>query len=305
MGLRYYKNGPQRTLTLPLANSTDTSITVSSASGFPSQFPYTLILEPDQATEEVVDVTAAVGNVLTITRGVDSTTAVAHPAGSVVYHGISARDIREANEHVNATANVHGASGNLVDTASVQTITGRKVFDDLETTGGGDVVTLGLSQTITGAKTFTVTPTTTTNGDVATLGGAQTFTGAKTFGALTTTGAVSHSGAETHNGTETHNGAATFTSNVTVGGTFSAHDALKTSAYTLNTDANGFATVAHGAGFTPSVAWAITTNPSASFAVFWGVDTIGATTLRLRFMNVSGGPLVSSAVAGILVCVRP
>lgn len=218
MALRYYRNGPARALAFPLANGTDTSITVDSASGFPTQFPYTIIIEPDTSTEEVCDVTAAVGNVLTITRGVDSTTATAHGAGSVVYHGISARDPREANEHVNATTNVHGRTGSLVDTDSVQSIPGRKIFDDLETTGGGDVVAVGGSQTITGAKTFTIVPTTTGSGDVATLGGSQTFTGTKTFTNMTVNGTETHNGGEVHNGNATHAGTNTFSGDTSVDG---------------------------------------------------------------------------------------
>jgi hypothetical protein len=218
MALRYYRNGPARALAFPLANGTDTAITVDSASGFPSQFPYTIIIEPDTATEEVCDVTAAVGNVLTITRGVDSTTATSHGAGSTVYHGVSARDMREANEHVNATVNVHGRTGSLVDTDSVQSIPGRKIFDDLETTGGGDVVTVGASQTITGAKAFSVLPTVTGNGDVATTGGTQTFTGSKTFANTITNGTETHNGGEVHNGNETHAGTVTFSGDTSVDG---------------------------------------------------------------------------------------
>lgn len=188
MALRYYRNGPARALAVPLANGTDTSITLDSVAGFPTQFPYTLILDPDESTEEVVDATAAVGNIVTITRGVDSTTAVAHGAGAVVYHGVSARDAREANEHVNATTNVHGTTGSLVDTDSVQTIAGRKVFTDVETVGGGDVVAVGGVQTVTGAKTFS---------------GATTFSGAET-----------HTNSEVHSGAESHSGAVNFTGTV-------------------------------------------------------------------------------------------
>lgn len=194
MALRYYRNGPARALAFPLANGTDTSITVDSASGFPIQFPYTIILDPDQSTEEVCDVTAAVGNVLTITRGVDSTTAVAHGAGAVVYHGVSARDPREANEHVNATTNIHGRTGSLVDTDSVQSIPGRKIFDDLETTGGGDVVAVGGVQTVTGNKTFS---------------GTSAFTGTESH-----TNAETHSGTEIHSGAEAHAGVATYSGTV-------------------------------------------------------------------------------------------
>lgn len=181
MALRYYRNGPARALSFPIALASDTSMTVDSASGFPTQYPYTLIIEPDTALEEVVDVTAAVGNVLTITRGVDSTTASAHAAGSVVYHGISARDPREANAHVNATTGIHGTTGSLVDTDSAQTIVGAKNFTGGLTTPAGDVVTVGGAQTITALKTFNVIPTTSASGNVATLGGTETFSGPKTF----------------------------------------------------------------------------------------------------------------------------
>lgn len=159
MAIRYYKNGPARALAFPIALASDTSMTLDSVAGFPTQFPYTLIIEPDTALEEVVDVTAAVGNVLTITRGVDGTTASAHATASVVYHGISARDPREANEHVNATTNIHGRTGSLVDTDTAQSITGTKTFTTLATVAGGNVVAVGGAQTITGNKTFSGTTT--------------------------------------------------------------------------------------------------------------------------------------------------
>lgn len=231
MALRYYRNGPARALAFPLANGTDTSITVDSASGFPTQFPYTIILDPDTSIEEVCDVTFAAGNVLTLDRGVDSTTAVAHAAGAVVYHGISARDPREANAHVNATTNVHGITGSFVDTASVQNIPGQKIFDDLETTGGGDVVTVGATQAITGTKTFTDARTA-TGGAVLDVGSTQAVTGQKTFTDLQTvaggpvvalagiqaiTGAKSFSGTVGFSGTNSHSGSETFTGTVTLG----------------------------------------------------------------------------------------
>lgn len=209
MALRYYRNGPARSLSFPITLPTDTSMTIDSAAGFPTQFPYTLIVDPDTAFEEVVDVTAAVGNVLTMTRGVDSTTASAHAAGAVVYHGVSARDPREANAHVNQTTGAHGTTGSLVDTDSIQTIVGQKTFTNLKTPAG-DVVTIGGTQTITGDKTFSTVPHTAANGDVATLGGTQAFTGTKTFTNTTQTGTESHAGAETHTGTEAHTGTVAF-----------------------------------------------------------------------------------------------
>lgn len=78
-----------------------------------------------------------------------------------------------------------------------------------------------------------------------------------------------------------------------------------TTTYAGTTDASGFLTVAHGQPFTPTGVWAITTNPAFSFAMPWGVDNIGATTVRLRFANVAGdGALASTAVQGRLFLIR-
>jgi hypothetical protein len=104
---RFFRNGQATSLTAPV-DAVSTSITVNSATSFPTQYPYTLILDPDGVLEEVVDVTAAVGNTLTVIRGVDGTTASPHSAGVQVYHGVSARDADEANDHVNKTTNIHG-----------------------------------------------------------------------------------------------------------------------------------------------------------------------------------------------------
>lgn len=211
MALRYYRNGPARSLSSPIALASDTTMTVDNASGFPTQFPYTLIVEPNTALEEVVDVTAAVGNVLTIVRGVDSTTASAHASGSAVWHGVSARDPREANAHVNATTGVHGGVGSVVDTDSAQTIIGAKNFTGGLTTPNGAVVTVAGTQTVTGAKTFD-TLSTTAGGAVVGTGDVQTITGAKTY-----SGNLTFNGNNTTAGTEQHNGANTFASTVTLG----------------------------------------------------------------------------------------
>lgn len=244
MTLRYYRNGPQRALAFPLVNGSDTAITVDSASGFPIQFPYTIILDPDLSTEEVCDVTAAVGNVLTITRGVDSTTAVAHGAGALVYHGVSARDPREANAHVNATTNVHGTTGSLVDTDSVQSIPGRKIFDDAETTTGGNVVAVGGVQTLTGAKTFSAL--TTMSAGIA-VTGAETHAG----GAESHAGAETHTGTESHSNTETHTGAETHSGTETHSGLLRHSNAVHQPSFANSTVDEVTTSTAYVAGGTP------------------------------------------------------
>lgn len=199
MAVRYFKNGPSRALAAPLANGTDTSITVDNASGFPTQFPYTIIIDPGLVTEEVCDVSAAVGNILTISRGVDSTTAVAHSAGAVVWHGVSARDFTELNAHINASTGVHGVTGSVVGTGGNQTITGQKDFSGGITVSGDQVVRETNAQTITGQKTFAGAAPQIFSQGIQVGGGTAAFSTTET-----------HSGSETHSGTETHSGQAQF-----------------------------------------------------------------------------------------------
>jgi hypothetical protein len=84
-------------------SSSDTSLSLSTVSGLPASFPYTLVIEPDSVNAEVVSCTALAGTIATVTRGQDGTTAVAHSAGAAVYHDHSARDFQEPQDHIVAT----------------------------------------------------------------------------------------------------------------------------------------------------------------------------------------------------------
>lgn len=120
MAKRYFSATAARAKLVNTITSGATTMQVDTVSGFPNTTPFSLILERDTIREEVVDVTNVAGTTLTITRGVDSTPAVEHSSNAIVEHGVSARDHREANDHVNATANVHGIVGSLatyIDTA--------------------------------------------------------------------------------------------------------------------------------------------------------------------------------------------
>lgn len=181
MALRYYANAPATTLAASCSSSA-TSIEVTSTSGLPIQYPYTLIIDHALSTEEVVEVTNASGTTLTVTRGNDSTTAFAHSNGAPVVHGISAQDPREANAHVNATDGVHGVTGDLVGTTDTQTLTNKTIGNTNVLNGftaSKMAVTNGSGQLVAGTS---APPTGTVVGDTD----AQTLTN-KTLTAPTVT----------------------------------------------------------------------------------------------------------------------
>ena len=108
MPRRYYSSVAVATTLAADVNNVGTSIQVSSLTGFPAQAPFTIIVDQDQPTEEVMEVTNVASLVLTVARGIDGTSAVAHTTGAIVRHGVSARDFDEANSHVNnSTTDVH------------------------------------------------------------------------------------------------------------------------------------------------------------------------------------------------------
>lgn len=63
----------------------------------------------------------------------------------------------------------------------------------------------------------------------------------------------------------------------------------------VTTDATGFATITHTAGFTPTAVQVASRAPGTSFALFHGADTFSGTGCRLRFMNASTGGAYSGS----------
>jgi len=114
---RYYSStAAATTLTSGISNSA-TTVPVAAVVGFPSSYPYTLVLDQGTASEELIEVTAAVGLSLTATRGVDGTSGVSHSSGASVKHAVSARDFSEPQTHIAASATVHGLTGTVVGTS--------------------------------------------------------------------------------------------------------------------------------------------------------------------------------------------
>ncbi len=119
---RYYSSTAIETNLTAGINNSVTSISVASTTGFPGSLPYTLAIDYGSDSNELVEVTAAGGLTLTVTRGIDGTSATSHGAGAVVRHVSSARDFTDSRTHEASATGVHGVSGVIVDTLSPQTL---------------------------------------------------------------------------------------------------------------------------------------------------------------------------------------
>ena len=97
MTRNYSSTTPIVTLTGSVSD-TDTNLLLSNVDDVFPAAPFTMILEPDSANEEVVEVTSKNGsaNLFTVTRAVDGTTGKAHASGASAIHGVSARDFQES-----------------------------------------------------------------------------------------------------------------------------------------------------------------------------------------------------------------
>ena len=130
MTIRKYSSRSQKTSLSGAINSSATSANVVSGTSLmggatlSAGETFTVVIDPDTALEEIVDVTAVSTNTLTIVRGVDGSSAVAHSAGAEVRHMSIGRDYREANTHIEATTG-HGATGAVVGTTNTQTLTNK------------------------------------------------------------------------------------------------------------------------------------------------------------------------------------
>ena len=146
MPRRYYSSTAVATTLSGNINNSTTSITVAALSGYPAQTPFTAIIDPDTASEEVVEVTNVAGTTLTVTRGVDGTTAASHNAGAVFRHGVSARDFDEANAFVNG-----GGVANALFTAKASLVSATAANTPATlTVGANDTVLTADSSTATG-----------------------------------------------------------------------------------------------------------------------------------------------------------
>lgn len=132
VAIRREHRGAARTarLTVLLGDSTgNLTITCDDLTGWPtgSVGPFFAVIDEGESNEEKVLCVSRSGNVLTVYsssfngRAQDNTTIAEHSVNAVIAHCITAQEMDEANAHIMATEDVHGASGVIVGLTTLTT----------------------------------------------------------------------------------------------------------------------------------------------------------------------------------------
>ena len=168
MTTRKYSSRSQQTTLSAALTSSATSASVVSGSGLLGGITisagelFTVVIDPDTALEEIVDVSAVSTNTLTIVRGIDGSTGQAHSAGAVVRHMAIGRDYREANSHIENTTTAHGLTiADVVKTTDTGTVTSTMIAN-------GTIVNADINSSAAIDKTK-ISGTAITAGDTATV----------------------------------------------------------------------------------------------------------------------------------------
>jgi hypothetical protein len=195
MTTRKYSSRSQQTTLSGSLTSSGTSATVVSATQLLGGITvsagetFTVVIDPDTALEEIVDITAVAGNTLTITRGVENDgTGSSHSAGATVRHMVVGRDLREANTHIELSSGVHGiaSTSSVVGTTDTQTLSNKTLVSPTITGTPGVATSITFEGSTDDAFETTLTvvdPTAdrtitfpNTSGTVTILDAAQTLT---------------------------------------------------------------------------------------------------------------------------------
>lgn len=159
MSTRQYRSTVEaKSLLMPsgmAATSGADTMTLNNTTTVPSSFPFTMVIDPDTSAEEIVTVISlASGSTYNVYRGQDGTSAQAHDNGAVVKHMVTARDLQETQNHIEASSAY--SINNPGDDTGVSASTITKTVHGIAS-GEGAVVGTLKTQTLTN-KTLT-TPT--------------------------------------------------------------------------------------------------------------------------------------------------
>lgn len=160
---RYYKATTIKTYLDSAITDSSVEITTTTDPQFPTSYPFTIIVDRDTESEEVMEVTSLLGvsgskYTYAVTRGTSvepTMSIVGHNAGATVEHGVSARDFRESRQHESDNSGVHGVTGNVVGTTDSQSLQ-NKTLDSTNSVSQSAVA--GLSTALS-AKAPTASPT--------------------------------------------------------------------------------------------------------------------------------------------------
>lgn len=111
--MRHYSSTAAAMQLQGAVNGSATSLVVDAVVGLPISYPFTVVVDPGTENEEICTVTNVAGTTLTVVRGEDGTSGVPHSGGAVIRHMVTARDLREPQQHIDATSDVHGVTGSL------------------------------------------------------------------------------------------------------------------------------------------------------------------------------------------------
>jgi hypothetical protein len=95
---RQYKGAAAQTTTTNALSVSDTSVTLTAVTGFPSTpaVPFFVVIDPGTSSEEKCSATIS-GSTLTLVRAQDDTTASTHTSGATIYPVFTADEADEAN----------------------------------------------------------------------------------------------------------------------------------------------------------------------------------------------------------------
>jgi hypothetical protein len=282
MTTRKYSSRSQQTTLSAALTSSDTSATVVSGTSLlggatiSAGQTFTVVIDPDTALEEIVDVTAVSTNTLTITRGIDGSSGVAHSAGAVVRHMAIGRDYREANTHIEASSGVHGLTGSVVGTTDTQTLSGKTLTSPTLTTPALGTPASGVLTNTTGLPL--------TTGVTGTLPVANGGTGVTTS---TGSGAVVL-------GTSPTIASPTITGTGAIAGTFTGN---LTGNVTGNVTGSSGSTTGSAATLTTARDFQLTGDVEASAVSFDGSGNVSLTTVIGTGVIVNADVNASAAIA--------